>query len=373
MNYCRCSCASNRTDQAGRAYLDGRKHADQHNRRRCGATLTQQHGVDQPRLLRHLSILGHPVYLRLCPKRFRCPSCSGHPTTTQHLDWYAPNALHTKAYERHLMLSLVDSTVTDVVEKEDVSYDALLGILDRWMDTSVDWDRISPFSMLGIDEIALLKGHRDFVAVMSARTDGGDIQVLAVLPDRLRTTVANWLMALPMTVRDHITTVCTDLWEGYITAIQEMLPLAKLVVDRFHVARHYRSGVDTLRKQELRRLRNALPKSYFDELKHTLWPFRKRSRDLDEDEQARLDTLLAYSPQLQKAYTPREELTVLFDTARSKADGLRRLRYWKQRYEGLLLLLFTARLWLVVASLPGGRNASRVSVRMPDPRAIARR
>lgn len=159
--------------------------------RRCGATLTQQHGVDQPRLLRHLSILGHPVYLRLRPKRFRCPSCSGHPTTTQHLDWYDPNALHTKAYERHLMLLLANSTITDVVEKEDVSYDALLGILDRWIATSIDWDRIPPFSTLGIDEIALLKGHRDFVAVLSARTDGGDVQVLAVLPDRLRTTVAN--------------------------------------------------------------------------------------------------------------------------------------------------------------------------------------
>jgi hypothetical protein len=31
-----------------------------------------------------------------------------------------------------------------------------------------------------------------------------------------------------------------------------------MVIDRFHVAKLYRKGVDTLRKQELRRLKKAL-------------------------------------------------------------------------------------------------------------------
>ena len=39
------------------------------------------------------------------------------------------------------------------------------------------------------------------------------------------------------------------------------------------------------------------------------------------------------SPALEQAYTLREELTGIFDTARSKADGLRRLRFWRQRVE----------------------------------------
>lgn len=33
--------------------------------RRCGRTLTESHGVDAPRLLRHLPILGRVVYLRV--------------------------------------------------------------------------------------------------------------------------------------------------------------------------------------------------------------------------------------------------------------------------------------------------------------------
>src|SRR5919199_491859 len=114
--------------------------------RRCGRPITERHGVDEPRLLRHLPILGRVVYLRIRPKRFRCPYCDGHPTTTQHLDWYDPNALHTKAYERPLIVQLVNSTLSDVEAKEDVTAAALVGILDRWIAKSVDWDTLEPFT-----------------------------------------------------------------------------------------------------------------------------------------------------------------------------------------------------------------------------------
>jgi transposase len=315
--------------------------------RRCGRTITEPHGTDQPRLLRHLPILGRPVYLRIRPKRFRCPFCDDHPTTTQTLDWYDPNALHTLAYERHLIVQLINTTLTDVTEKEDVSYDALLGILDRWIATTVDWDALPPLATVGIDEIALLKGHRDFVAVISALTEAGDLHLLAVLPDRLKASVVTWLESIPERVRAHITTVCTDIWEGYITAVQEVLPAATIVLDRFHVARHYRNSVDALRKQELRRLKKELPKDAYADLKHTLWPFRKQVDDLDTAEQARLDRLLASSPALETAYTLREELTTIFDTARSKADGLRRIRFWRARVEKSNLRCFDAFLSLL--------------------------
>jgi transposase len=315
--------------------------------RRCGRTITEPHGTDQPRLLRHLPILGRPVYLRIRPKRFRCPFCDDHPTTTQTLEWYDPQALHTKAYERHLIVQLINTTLTDVTEKEDVSYDALLGILDRWIATTVDWDALPPLATVGIDEIALLKGHRDFVAIISAQTEAGDLHLLAVLPDRLKASVVTWLESIPERVRAHITTVCTDIWEGYITAVQEVLPAATIVLDRFHVARHYRNSVDALRKQELRRLKKELPKDTYADLKHTLWPFRKQADDLDTAEQARLDTLLASSPALAQAYTLRKELTTIFDTARSKADGLRRIRFWRARAEKSNLRCFDAFLSLL--------------------------
>ena len=34
----------------------------------CGRTLTKVHALDDPILLRHLPILGHPVYIRIRPR-----------------------------------------------------------------------------------------------------------------------------------------------------------------------------------------------------------------------------------------------------------------------------------------------------------------
>ena len=155
------------------------------------------------------------------------------------------------------------------------------------------------------------------------------------------------MSAIPAEQRAQISTVCTDMWEGYVTAAQEVLPHATLVIDRFHVARHYRDAVDELRKQEVRRLRKELPEEQREELKQTLWPLRKRPADLSEAEQACLDTLLSYSPALNQAYTLREELTTIFETARSKADGLRRIRFWRRRVERSGLSCFDAFLKLL--------------------------
>ncbi len=97
------------------------------------------------------------------------------------------------------------------------------------------------------------------------------------------------------------------------------------------MTQHYHDAVDTFRKQELKRLRKALPKADADGLKHTLWPFRKRAERLEADEQARLDQLLAHSPPLKQAYDLREELTQIFETTRAKAAGIRRIKAWRQK------------------------------------------
>lgn len=299
--------------------------------KQCGRTLTKQHALDEPILLRHLPILGHPVLIRIRPKRFRCPDCDNHPTTTQRVEWYEPRAPFTKAYERHLLLLLVNSTVEDVSRKEDVSYDAILGVLNSWIATSLDWDTLGSFAVLGIDEIALLKGHREFVAVITAQLDTGEVRVLALLPDRLKRTVADWLGRMPDQRRAAITTVCTDLWEGYISAAQEVLPQATIVADRFHVARLYRECADKLRKETVRKLRASKDEAIESDTKRVLWPFRKAANDLHAEEEERLKRLFAHAPELKQAHALRGELTEIFETARSREEGMRQLEAWERR------------------------------------------
>jgi transposase len=308
--------------------------------RRCGRTITEFHGYDQPIQLRHLPILGSVVYIRLRPKRFRCPYCDDHPTTTQRLSWYSPKALHTLAYEQHLLAQLVNSTLDDVCQKEHITPDALLGTLDRWLTAEVAWEKVPPFAIVGIDEIALKKGHRDFVVIVSARLPDERLVVLAVLSGRTKATLVSWLHTLPPQVRHQIRTICTDLWEAYISAVREELPQARMVIDRFHVANHYRECADTVRKQELKRLRKELPKEQAEQLKETMWPFRKRWADLEPDEQARLNHLFEQAPRVHQAYELREALTRIFETARSKAEGIEQIRQWRTEVEASELSSF---------------------------------
>ncbi len=308
--------------------------------RRCGRTISDFHAYDQPLKLRHLPILGYVVYIRIRPKRFRCPYCDDHPTTTQRLSWYQPKALHTTAYEHHLLVQLVNSTIEDVCQKEDTSYKAVLGTLSRWVSTTIDWDTLPPFTTLGIDEIALKKGHRDYVAIVTARLESGRLIVLTVLPDRTKATLITWLQALPQHIARQIRTVCTDMWEAFVGAVEELLPKARIVIDRYHVATHYRDCADALRKQELKRLRKELPKEKAEQLKHTMWPFRKRKADLERDERDRLAQLFELSPTLKQAYDLREALTTIFDTARSKAEGIRQMKRWRRQVEASGLRCF---------------------------------
>ena len=78
---------------------------------RCGKMTTQFYGEDREITLRHLPILGRKTFIRLRPKRYQCLQCHGNPTTTQTLTWYTPRSSFTKAYEKQILLSLVNSTV----------------------------------------------------------------------------------------------------------------------------------------------------------------------------------------------------------------------------------------------------------------------
>ena len=298
--------------------------------RQCGRKITDLHGVDEAITLRHLPILGRPVYLRLRPKRYRCPYCEGGPTTTQQLSWYTAKSPHTKAYEKYILLQLVHATIEDVRMKEDLGAKAIEGIVERWISREVQWAEVKRVKILGLDEIALKKGHRDFVVIVTGKSASEEVKVLAVLPDRKKQTVKTFLEAMPRRVKRAIRTVCTDMYEGFILAVKEVLGKAQIVIDRYHVATQYRAGADRLRIQELRRLKQELPKHDYAKLKGTMWPFRKRAADLEVEEQELLQRLFTYTPALQQAYAYREQLTNIFDTPWSKEVAIQRLSAWQQ-------------------------------------------
>jgi transposase len=212
--------------------------------------------------------------------------------------------------------------------KEHLPYDRVVGVLERRVQSKVDWSAYHSLSVLGLDEIALKKGHRDFVVIVTARLEDGRVVILGVLPDREKTTVIAFLRSIPERLRWTIYTVCSDMYAGYVEAVREEVGHARIVIDRFHVAEKYRQAADDLRKQELKRLKKELSAVEYKTLKGSLWAFRKRSTDLNLEEQQVLQCLFSYSPKLALAYQLREQLTAIFDRNLSKAAAKSEIRGW---------------------------------------------
>ncbi|MGH8601933.1 MAG: transposase, partial [Gammaproteobacteria bacterium] len=71
------------------------------------------------------------------------------------------------------------------------------GVLKRYVKGEVDWRQLKVLRILGVDEIALLKGHSDFVTLVSAQDETGNLIVLAVLKGREKKTLVDFLKTIP--------------------------------------------------------------------------------------------------------------------------------------------------------------------------------
>jgi transposase len=306
----------------------------------CGKKVTEVYGYDREITLRHLPILGRKTYIRLRPVRYQCSYCDEHPTTTQQLSWYTSKSPYTKVYEAHILLKLVNSTVQDVCIKEDMGYEAVMGILDRHIQGEVDWKQFSRLDILGLDEISLKKGHRDFVTIATGRLDD-NIVLLGVLPDRKKSTVKSFLSGMPRKLRKTIKAVCSDMYDGFIHAAQEVFgKRIKIVIDRFHVAKLYRKGLDTLRKQELQRLKRELSEEEYKQLQGVMWALRKREDHLTDEAKDLLARLFVHAPLVKVAYELCNALTGIFDKRIGKRRAKSQLTDWIVRVRDSILCCF---------------------------------
>ena len=299
----------------------------------CGKMIRKFHGHDSWVSIRYLPVFGRPTYLRYRPKRYQCQECEGKPTTTQELEWHNSNSPHAIAYDEHILLQLVNATIEDVGMKEGLAYDSVLGALDRQVDEKVNWSRYTQLKTLGLDEIALKKGHRDFVVVVTAHLGDKRVVILGVLSDRLKDTVIEFLRSIPERLKKTIETVCSDMYEGYIEAVREELKTSQIVIDRFHVTHSYRDGVDEFRKLELKRLKEELSEENYLGLKGSLWACRKNREDLRPEERKVLKQLFEHAPKLKLAYALQDQLTTIFDQPISKKVAKTRIQAWKKRVQ----------------------------------------
>jgi transposase len=315
---------------------------------RCGARITEFHGHDAPIRLRHLSIFDRVVYIEIRPRRYRCVWCRKGPTTTQRCSWYEPGRPHTKAYDQWLLLCLIGSTVSAVAQQQRLGYGAVLGALRHQISTVVCWEAIEELGTIGLDEIALKRGSKNFVTIVSSRV-GSALRVLGVLESHKKKVVKRFLKQIPERLVQTVTSVCTDMWQGFTSSARSVLSSARLVVDRFHVAKLYGKCADEVRKRERARLERELTKADYEaEVAGVTWLYRARAESLKPEQAAALERFFVRAPAARAAWELRCELTELFEREMSKEQAREALLEWAARAEGAGYKRFctTLRRWI---------------------------
>lgn len=293
------------------------------------------------RQVRDLSLLGKRTLLHFGQRRFWCACCER--PFSERLPSIDSRRRQTRRYEQRVYEQCLVSDRKAVARQEHLSESTVREIFVKWAKRATRRMLKRKVRVLGIDEIALKKRHKQYALVLS------DLErhcILAILPNRKKDTLLAWLKTLPDPDRQAITTVSTDLWEPYRQAVRQALPHARQVADRFHVMKQL--------NERLTQARRALQKNADETtrqvLKGSRWVLVKARPTLTPEEELKLQAVLAASPQLRTMYLLKEEFRTICDRVQDRAQAARFLRAWicKVEYTGdkrLLKFVNTLRNW----------------------------
>jgi len=263
---------------------------------RCKSVSEEIHQY-QRRSVRDMMCFGRIVYLVFDIRRFRCPKC--HKIFTESLDSIAPNQRYTRRFEQMVYQECLGQTFQDVAKKLGMNWHTVERMFYQKACEQFQRDANQFPQILGVDEISNKKGHKQYLLVIS------DLQrncVIEVLPDRLKDTLINWLYTLPIWMREDIKVVSMDLWLPYRLAIQEALPHAEIVADRYHVTKNLNDVLDKVR----RAIQKHLPKDVASKLKGLRWVLLKNQGDLDDAGKQKLQAVYELSPLLRQLHQLKE-------------------------------------------------------------------
>jgi len=155
-------------------------------------------------------------------------------------------------------------------------------------------------------------------------TDVANHQIIDLLRERTKATVISYLQSLPNAIKEHIAVVCTDIWASYHDAVHEVLPHAKLVVDKFHVLKLLSGCLETVRKE----VRKSLTDKQRRTLMHDRFLLLRRARDLDESDTLIVEVWLKNFPRLETACHLKE---TFYDIYEAQSENYAKSRYFLVR------------------------------------------
>lgn len=216
----------------------------------CKNWTSKIHEQKEERRVRDCSVFGKRSYLVFKTRRFQCENKDCQKVFVERLTDIELGSLYTKRYEEWVYLLCQKNNLLQVSKVESLGYDAVEGIYYRQSEKRKDeqdkkYQTNFP-KVISIDEIALKKGRKNYILIISSPDDS---TIIDVLPNRKKETLINWFSNLTPSQRSNIQEVTIDMWEPYQDAVKEVLPLAEIIIDRFHVQKNLNSALDKTRKE----------------------------------------------------------------------------------------------------------------------------
>jgi len=276
------------------------------------------------RSVRHLEISGMRTIIHFEKRRFDCEVC-GKPFS-EILSWLEPKRRQTKAYEEHIYEEVKKTSRKQVALREGLSEGTVLDIFKRKGKAEYKQTGKVMVRVLGVDEIAVCKGHQKFALVL---TDLERRCVIEVFDNRLQETFERWLKELSAEQKRHLKVVSMDMWNAYRYAVRRAIPQAQIVADRFHVVKQLNHQLDLLRRKKRREADEALSEI----LKGSRWLLLKNWDNLTTTEKQKLGVILEADSELKQIYLLKEEFRMICDKIKDKKQAERFLRVWVYKAE----------------------------------------
>jgi transposase len=202
------------------------------------------------RVWRHLDSCQLKTFLHARVPRTGCPD---HGIRKVKLPWAETRSRFTLLMER-MIIDVIGqcSTITGACAVMRVSWDEAFGIMQRAVERGQERKQKTVVKYMGVDEKAFRKGHSYLTVVCDLERS----TVEHVSEDRTTESLKSYYASLTGPQRRGIEAVAMDMWEPYIQATLQALPLAaqKIVFDRFHIMKQMNQAVDRVRLAEHRQL-----------------------------------------------------------------------------------------------------------------------
>jgi transposase len=307
----------------------------------CGSLDVGVHAINERRIRDRSCSL--PTTLLWHQRRLMCSDCGR--TSREIHPQIAGRRSVTRRFRRLLFERACHEPFTDVASSEAVSSYRVAEAFEHHAAAELVERGVEPLRVLAIDESAFKRRYR-FHTVFSDPERG---RVFDLVEGRHKGAVFAGLAAMSDQVRAAIETVVIDCYWPYRQAIEEALPHARIVADKFHVIRAVDAAARRVRIRHGRRIkivgrdggisRQQNPR-FIPEVWRSRGTFMKRAHKLTVEERAALDAIFELIPEIGVAWLLKEEFAAIY-AAPDRTEAERRLEVWIDHIIGADLPEFT--------------------------------